>query len=113
MRRRTFNLTVVYPPTLVGEYQFRLAEWAPALAPQLTTPTHPLLLHHPAFAEGAAKPPAFCPVFRIRAAADQFGCGAAHRDELQLPGATNEMVEKHGHVSEEVRVRHRIVGVVG
>jgi hypothetical protein len=101
LRRRTFNLTIVYPPTLVGEYQFRLAEWAPALAPLLTAPTHPLLLNHPAFAEGA--PPAdFCPVYRIRAAADAFGCAPEGTQELALPGAFDEMVDRKGAVSHEV-----------
>ncbi len=52
-RKRTFNLTVVYPPTLVGEYQFRLSEWAAPLTPSLTTPSHPFILNHPAYAVSA------------------------------------------------------------
>jgi hypothetical protein len=101
VRRRTFNLTVVYPPTLVGEYQFRLAEWAPALAPLLTSPAHPLLQSLPAFAPGAP-PPAFCPIYRIRAAVDPFGCATERDGELQLPGSFDTMVERAGQVDQEV-----------
>lgn len=107
-RRRTFNLTVVYPPTLVGEYQFRLSEWAPALAPLLTSPAHPLLQAHPAFAEGAP-PPAFCPIYRIRAAADPFGCKMERADELQLPGNINSIVQQAGLVDQEVRAYRGVV----
>lgn len=55
-RRRSFNLTVLYPPHLTGEYTMRLADWAP-----------PLLLH------GDTRTPA-CPVFRARAPDDLFAC---------------------------------------
>lgn len=102
MRRRTFNMTVVYPPSLVGEYQFRLTEWAPALAPLLTSPASSWLRDLPAFAQGA-KPPAFCPIYRIRAAADPFGCKAEREDELQLPGTYDSIVQHGGRVDPEVR----------
>ena len=118
LRKRVFNLTIVYPPTLVGEYQFRLSEWAPALSPLLTTPQHPLLLNNPlyqaaqaAFAAGSASgggaaPPQFCPIYRIKAAQDSFGC-ATLQNEFVLPQAVDEMVEHHGFVEPQVRMSER------
>ena len=94
-------MTIVYPPTLVGEYQFLLSEWAPALAPLLSIPTHPLLREHPAFAQSAA--PAFCPVYRIRAANDAFGCAVEKDESMQLPWEVDRIVEHKGLVDEEVR----------
>jgi len=96
-------MTIVYPPTLVGEYQFLLSEWAPALAPQLTTPFHPLLRDHPAFAAGASPAPAFCPVYRIRAPNDAFGCAVADDESMQLPWEVDQIVEHKGLVEQDVR----------
>jgi hypothetical protein len=106
VRRRTFNMTIVYPPTHVGEYQFRLSEWAPALGPLLSAPSHPLLQGHPAFADPTlAPPPQFCPVYRIRSPADAFGCKVPSDESLQLPWEVDEMLEHKGVVEEEVRRR--------
>ena len=103
-RRRTFNMTIVYPPSLVGEYQFRLSEWAPQLAPLLTVPTHPLLKDLPVFTSpDPRKVPQFCPIYRIRSAQDQFGCGMANEETLRLPWEIDQMVERKGVVEEQVK----------
>lgn len=65
-RRRSYNVTVLYPPHLTGEFTMRLAEWAP-----------PLVLH------SDARAPA-CPVFRARAPDDLFAC------DFNGPGAATQ-----------------------
>lgn len=52
-KSRTFNMTIIYPPTLTGEYEVRLTDW-----------TAGINIYH----EDA------CPVYAIRSAADFFGC---------------------------------------
>ena len=54
-KKRTFKVTVVYPPTLTGEFDVRLAEWGPTVD----------IYHEDA-----------CPVYVLRPAADLFGCEA-------------------------------------
>jgi hypothetical protein len=101
-KKRTFNMTIIYPPTLVGEYQFRLSEWAPALAPALLRPAHPALRSNPAFASlddpavaPPPTPPQFCPIYRIKAAQDPFGCEMP-ADSFQLPGHFDSLLESKG-----------------
>lgn len=83
VKSRTFNISVVYPPTLVGEYTFRLSEWSSAL--DLSTD------------------PTQCPIFKLTALDDPFGCSAtAHR--YHLPTAFDDILMKNGIVDEEVRL---------
>lgn len=99
-------MTIVYPPSLVGEYQFRLSEWAPQLAPLLSVPSHPLIRDLPVFTSpDPRKPPQFCPIYRIRSAADPFGCAMANGESLRLPWEIDQMVEKKGVVEEQVRIK--------
>ncbi len=99
-------MTIVYPPSLVGEYQFRLSEWAPKLAPLLTVPTHPLLKDLPVFASpDPRKVPQFCPIYRIRSAQDPFGCVMANQESLGLSWEIEQMLERKGVVEEQVMIQ--------
>ena len=56
-RSRTFNMTVLYPPTMTGEYEVRLGSWTP-----------PIDMFH----EDS------CTLYEVKAPVDgQFGCDAA------------------------------------
>lgn len=48
------------------------------------------------------KPIQFCPVYRIRAVQDSFGCAARDADELRLPGNIDRLVENKGFGDREV-----------
>ena len=54
-KRRTFNMTIIYPPSLTGEYEVRLTDW-----------TANINIYH----EDS------CPVYTIRSPVDFFGCDA-------------------------------------
>ncbi len=49
-------MTIFYPPTLVGEYTIRLADWAPGLD----------------LADLKSKN--VCPIYKLKASEDPFGC---------------------------------------
>ena len=106
LKSRTFNVSVIFPPTLVSEYQIRLAEWTPAI--DLITPSHPFLTQQ------ASKDVVdqFCPVYRLRAPEDPFGCETAApatvasdqspQRPFDLSPAIHAMMEQRGFVDEEV-----------
>lgn len=62
-RRRTFNMTIIYPPTLTGEYEVRLADWGPNVD----------IYHEEA-----------CPVYSLRPAPDLFGCSNIDADTYSV-----------------------------
>ncbi len=96
MKSRTFNVSVLYPPSMVTEFQIRLADWTPALS--LTSPTHPFLLRTKSEEQ-------FCPVYRMKAAEDPFGCkqsSGQSDSDFSLPAQLDLMMEQRGFVNKEV-----------
>jgi hypothetical protein len=80
-RSRTFNMTVLYPPTMTGEYEVRLASWTPAID----------MFHEDS-----------CTLYEIRApVADQFGCTADAQSLAVAPHLT-EIMNKKGEVSTDI-----------
>jgi hypothetical protein len=80
-RSRTFNMTVLYPPSMTGEYEVRLASWTPAID----------MFHEDS-----------CTLYEIRApVADQFGCTADAQSLAVAPHLT-EIMNKKGEVSTDV-----------
>eukprot|EP01040_Poterioochromonas_malhamensis_P010052 gene10052-10926_t len=80
LRSRTYNMSIVYPPTLIGEYTFRLTEWTPFLTLQ---------------EDGT------CPIFRFKSLEDPFGCTVVE-DSYRFPSVYNDVIEKNGFVDEEI-----------
>lgn len=75
---RTFNASVIYPPTVTGDFTGRLADWTPALD----------LVNKDV-----------CPIFYIRAPrGEQFGCDTS-TEEYSVPSYIEEIVSKNGEVS--------------
>eukprot|EP01034_Spumella_vulgaris_P021759 gene21759-27815_t len=94
-KTRTFNVSVIYPPSMVTEFQIRLADWTPAL--DLSRQTHPFLLR-------SKSEDQFCPLYRMKAAEDPFGCkqsGGRSETDFTLPPALDLMMEQRGFVDEQ------------
>lgn len=87
VKSRTFNLTVIYPPTLTTEIQLRLSEWTPSL--DLAGLTHPALA---AAGLTSLAPDQFCPVYRLKAAVEASGC-KQEEGEFELPLEVHRMME--------------------
>ena len=80
-RSRTFNMTVLYPPTMTGEYEVRLASWTPAVD----------MFHEES-----------CTLYEIRAPGeDQFGCDSPD-GSLGVAPHLLEIAKTSGHVSSEL-----------
>ena len=62
-KKRTFNMTIIYPPTLTGEYEVLLADWTPAIN----------IYHEES-----------CPVYALRSSSDFFGCKGVDSDTYQV-----------------------------
>ncbi len=91
---RLFNFTVIFPPTLVSEFQVRLADWTPTI--DLAQQTHPHLA-------SGGRLDQFCPVYRMRAPQDSFGCKSTGAESsLRLPPELDDMMEQHGFVDQRV-----------
>ncbi len=65
-RTRSLNITIVYPPTLVGEYSLRLSEWTP-----IVNLTHSST---PSIQQKQSSDFEFCPICRMKGPDDPFGC---------------------------------------
>lgn len=97
---RTFNASVVFPPTLFSDFSFRLADWTPSL--QLFTPVSPLL-------KGQSD---FCPIYRIKTPTDDiFGCKVAS-DEYALPADFEKIAEANGFVGPEIEAASPFLALV-
>lgn len=97
---RTFNASIVFPPTLTTEFAFRLAEWAPQL--QLFSPTSQRL-------RGRTD---FCPIYRVKTPFDDiFGCKMAEK-ELGLPEAFDTIVETQGFVDSNTEAASQFLVLV-
>jgi hypothetical protein len=85
IQSRSFNASIIFPPTLVGDLSFRLAEWTSAAALQ------------PEEQELGSS----CPIYRVRAAqGDLFGC-RVQADEYRLPEEFGSMAKQSGYVGAE------------
>lgn len=132
--KRTFNINIVYPPSLVGEFQIKLSEWGSAAALKLIntegnkdmnpyaealslyTPLHPYLLSQPSLTNNNNKKAQFCPIYRLKTAADLFGCrnkkqvdssssdteDSISNGEFSFPHSFDEILENSGNVNDEV-----------
>lgn len=99
LKARTVNISVIYPPSLVTEFQIRLADWTPLFS--LTTPTHPLTVGNGI--SGSFNTENFCPVYKIKSSQDPFGCEIdPNVREFGLPGAVDMMIQQRGNVDREV-----------
>jgi hypothetical protein len=84
-RSRTFNMTVLYPPSMTGEYEVRLASWTP-----------PIDMFH----EDS------CTLYEIRAPGqDQFGCAAAANSLAVAPHLTQITAARGEGLSSEVEMK--------
>lgn len=86
-RRRSFNLTVLYPPHLAGEYPLRVAEWSPALS----------------LLAGNGNSEDKCPVYRLTAPQDLFACPTLDtQDQMNelfaLSAVEKQLMESRGFV---------------
>jgi hypothetical protein len=68
--KRTVNMTIIYPPSMLGEYQIRLADWTP-----------PLELDH----EDS------CTFYSIRVPTDVFGC-KVNPNECKVSSETDDIL---------------------
>jgi hypothetical protein len=96
-KTRSLNITIVYPPTLVGEYSLRLSEWSPLL--NLTYPIHNLVQKR--FVAEPGVP--FCPIYRIKGTDDPFGCRLP-KDWYRLPQSFDTIIDQNGFVTSDVRL---------
>lgn len=89
VRQRSYNLTVLYPPTLVGEYAVKLAEW---------TPLVPI--------DTSGRPS--CTVYRLRgvAADGGFGCNVAPDRIYAFSEAEQRIIDQQGFVKDRADEEH-------
>lgn len=81
-RSRTFNMTVLYPPSMTGEYEVRLASWTP-----------PIDMFH----EDS------CTLYEIKAPVDdQFGCSSPANSLALAPHLTAIMEAKGMSVASDI-----------
>jgi hypothetical protein len=77
---RTFNMTVIYPPTLTGEYEVLLADWTPGMD----------IFHQDE-----------CTFYHMLPPKDNFGC-QIQPDEVALRQNSLDIVRKKGKVSADL-----------
>mmetsp|Transcript_21535 Transcript_21535/g.31287 ORF Transcript_21535/g.31287 Transcript_21535/m.31287 type:complete len:870 (+) Transcript_21535:112-2721(+) len=79
--KRTFNMTIIYPPTFTAEIEVRLAEWTPKLD----------IIHEDA-----------CTFYQLRTPPnDVFGCSVTS-GQHNVPSESIEILNSRGQVSEEI-----------
>jgi hypothetical protein len=93
-KSRSLNITIVYPPSLVGEYSFRLSEWTPLI--NLTHSQNSIIQSKQNSGGGD-----FCPLFRVKTSDDPFGCRMP-QNFYKLPTSFDAMVTNNGFVTPEV-----------
>jgi hypothetical protein len=94
VKSRSYNISIFYPPTLVGEYTLRLGEWSAPIS--LTSPISD------AMAKKLQNKADFCPVYRIKSLDDPFGCRPPD-NVYALSAEQHEMMEMNGFVNAEVK----------
>lgn len=85
-RSLTYNLTVLYPPSLIGTFEVRFTDWTPDLSVSQKV--------------GGAEEGA-CPIFQLRAPQDQFGC-VVNASEYGLSLNSTAVILQRGHVDEDL-----------
>jgi len=105
--RRTLNVQIVYPPSLVAHFQIRLSDWGASASSadgngaSLHAPLHP-------YSQSQLSSSNFCPLYRLKAPDDLFACKTPIDDtyggtEFRLPAAFDEILTKSGLVNAEVQ----------
>ena len=74
---RTFNLTVVYPPTVTSSFQVRVASWTPGIRSSLDDPQS-------------------CPLYVLTTSRDLFGCESGGAGERSLDEGLRRLAEGRG-----------------
>lgn len=95
VKARSFNISIVYPPTLVGEYPFRISEWTPLV--NLKEPISETLLKDPKVGSN------FCPIYRIKSLEDPFGCQLTETDNYGFNTDYQSIISSNGFVSDQVK----------
>jgi len=85
----------LYPPSLVGEYSFRLSDWTQALNIRKAWSDKIQQQVNMKFTESS-----FCPIFKLKSVEDSFGCDAQQSD-YRLPSFVDHLVDRNGFASEE------------
>ena len=118
LARRTMHVQVVYPPSLAGHFQIRLADWGGGASASLSAIATPNSNSNNSNSD--SNNINFCPLYRLKAPADLFACKTPLDDddddddegegestpitssEFRLPTAIDEIISKNGSVDAEV-----------
>ena len=120
MLKRTLQVHIVYPPSLMGNFQIRLSDWGASATTALDSngasmhvPLHPYLQAQPGLiGDKKNNNNGFCPLYRLKAPDDLFACNtpidedASMGSEFRLPAAFDEILTKSGLVDAEVQCHH-------
>lgn len=123
--KRTFNMTILYPPTLLSSegdnMAFRTADWTPSFLTSLFTPQTEKIRHN----VETAKIRGFCPLYRMVGVNDPFGCNpTVDKDKKQtskeanedqayaLTAAEEEIIKHNGFVSTEIEAQSRYLALL-
>ena len=103
----TYNMTILYPPTLTGAYcthfivhfhrgigtfEIMFSDWTPSIEPSNTLTTG-------------------CPIYLLRAPTDQFGC-AVNETEYGLPKNVSDIIGQRGYVDVDLEVKSPMVAMM-
>lgn len=92
-QQRTLNVSVLYPPTLTGDFQMRVVDWTPlpSAMPLLPTPY------------SSQPTPDSCALYYLMSPQDPFGCEVKPL-EFQLPEIVKNVIGQRGNVNSTVSV---------
>lgn len=88
----TYNLTILYPPSLLGTYEIRSADWTPAVSSIPSSNEE-------------------CPLFVLRAPEDQFGC-VVNDTEYALSKNVTDIIGQRGYVPLELEMLSPMVALM-
>lgn len=94
-RSMTLNVSVVFPPPLVGDFQARLADWSPTLDSERVS--------RGVAAGGLVPAVDACSVYYLTAASDQFGCDLP-AEFYGMPERAHAIISQRGNVDADVSV---------
>lgn len=88
----TFNLTIVYPPSLIGSFEIRGTDWTPSLSSM----------------DGSLDE---CAMFVVRAPDDQFGC-KVNATEYALNSNITDIIGQRGFVTRELEEAYPMIAIL-